>query len=329
LLNGHIDAVSAEPISQWETGPFDPVIDGERLYGRGACDMKGGLAAIVIAVESLKELGIDLRGDVYVNAVTDEESSGAGALATLMRGIRADGVIVPEPSGLEIWTACRGIRLCELSVKGRAGHAEVAQAHWSQGGAVNAIDKALPLLTALGALRQEWRSSEQYKHPMLSFPDAVPTVLKAGEWEVSYPTSCSTKFDVTYLPGQADASGWGSDVDAALLSAITEAAKGDDWLQANPPEFSGFIDLPPSEVDSKEEVVCAMQAATVRMGLSSPISGLDSWYDGATFAHAGIPSIAFGPGSIETAHTVGEFVIVDELVTTAQALALAAVEFCS
>jgi acetylornithine deacetylase len=100
LLNGHIDVVPAEPRELWASDPFRADVRDGRLYGRGACDMKGGVAAMVFATEVLSALDVSLRGDLIVNTVTDEESTGAGALASVAHGVAADGGIVPEPTSL-------------------------------------------------------------------------------------------------------------------------------------------------------------------------------------------------------------------------------------
>src|SRR3954447_22151138 len=140
LLNGHIDVVPARREEGWTQDPFDPLVADGRIVGRGACDMKGGGASRVLAAEMLARTG-ELRGDLVVCTNTDEESSGVGGLACARRGVSADFAIVPEPSGLEVWPACRGTVYCRIEVPGRAGHAEQEHPHWRDGGDVNAVDK--------------------------------------------------------------------------------------------------------------------------------------------------------------------------------------------
>src|SRR4051812_20617292 len=123
LLNGHIDVVPAAREEGWEHDPFEPQVRDGEIVGRGACDMKGGIAAMVVAAEALAATG-ELRGDVVVCTNTDEESSGVGGLACARRGITGDYTIVTEPSSLEVWPACRGSVYCSIEVDGRAGHAE-------------------------------------------------------------------------------------------------------------------------------------------------------------------------------------------------------------
>src|SRR5207237_9914093 len=162
--------------------PFAPESRDGNLYGRGTCDMKGGIAAMVFVVEALASLGIELGGDVLVATNTDEESSGAGGTALVERGLRADAGIVTEPTGFDVWVACRGSEYCVVRVPGRPGHAEVRQPSWRQGGAVNAIEKAVVVLDAIGSLREEWARREGLEHPFLSRPSLLATMARSGGW---------------------------------------------------------------------------------------------------------------------------------------------------
>jgi acetylornithine deacetylase/succinyl-diaminopimelate desuccinylase-like protein len=122
ILNGHIDVVDVEPRGRWTTPAHRATLRDGRVYGRGACDMKGGIAAMVVAAEAVARLGV-LGGDLTVCTVTDEESTGAGGLAAVSHGVRGDGMIVTEPTGLAVWRACRGTLIPTVTVEGRPGHA--------------------------------------------------------------------------------------------------------------------------------------------------------------------------------------------------------------
>ena len=327
MLNGHIDVVSAEPRSRWTHPPFDPVVRDGALYGRGACDMKGGVACAVLACEVLADLGAPLAGDLLVSVVTDEETSGAGAIASAVRGARATAAIVPEPTGFQVWTSSRGSLLPRITVDGRSGHAELEQPPWQDGGAVNAIEKARLVADALTDLRARWRGSERLRHPRLGRPDLVPTRIHAGEWEVSHPASCTMAYDVPYLPEQADGDGWGTLVEAELEQAVRAAAAGDDWLAAHPPEVRWGIDVPPGDLAPGEPVVRLALGLADVVGRDVAVAERSAWYDGVTFTRFGTPSVAFGPGMLDHAHAVDEHVPVDDLVACAQALAVAALRF--
>ena len=161
LLNGHIDAVSAEPVGQWTSHPHEPEIRDGQLYGRGSCDMKGGIAGMLFALETVTRLGAKLAGDVVFCTNTDEESSGAGSYACAAHGVRADAGLCAEPTGFDVWVACRGGVNPVVRTIGRTGHAEMHHPHWREGGPVNAIDKMELVLASLRALREDWGAARR------------------------------------------------------------------------------------------------------------------------------------------------------------------------
>jgi acetylornithine deacetylase len=329
LLNGHIDVVPSEPRERWTSDPNRAEVRDGNLYGRGACDMKGGVAAMVFAAEVLARLGVRLHGDLIVNTVTDEESSGAGGLAALEHGVRADAGIVTEPTGFELWTCCRGSLSPTITVEGRPGHAEMAQPHWREGGAVNAIEKLAVVLDAVRKLRESWLESDAQRHPHLSPGDIVPVLVRGGEWAVTYPATAELDCELMYLPGRADGDGWGTEVEAEVASWIAEHCARDEWLAEHPPRISWNLDIPPYQVDSGHPIVATVLEASAIAGEPSRLSGLDSWFDAASFSRfGGTPCVGWGPRSIAWAHTIDEYVPVDDLVRCAQGLALAAIRYC-
>ncbi len=335
VFNGHIDAVSVEPRQAWTSDPFVAEVREGKLYGRGACDMKGGVASMALAVDALAAAGVELAGDLVVATNTDEESSGAGGTALVQRGLRADAGIVTEPTGFDVWVACRGSEYAVIRVPGRPGHAEVRQPDWRQGGAVNAIEKAVVALEAIGSLRREWCKRDGLEHPFLSRPNLLATMARSGEWPVSYPAECELTIAVMYLPAQADERGWGADVRREVEEWITDKSASDDWLAEHPPVIEWWPNaVMPMEIPSEEPIVAATLGASADVGRPGCLGGLDSWYDGATLTTlAGIPSIGYGPPGFvrdgaSVAHTIDEYVPVDGLVSCAQALAVAAMRFC-
>jgi len=335
VLNGHIDVVSVEPRERWTSDPFAAEVRDGRLYGRGSCDMKGGIAAMALAAETLAHEGVRLAGDLVVATNTDEESSGAGGTAIVERGLRADAGIVTEATGFDVWVACRGSEYGVVRVPGRPGHAEVRQPGWRDGGAVNAIEKATVVVDAIRALRAEWAERDGLDHPYVSRPDLLPTLAAAGEWPVTYPAACDLTIAVMYVPRQADAAGRGAEIRREVEEWIARETAKDDWLAANPPTIEWWPNgVMPLEIAESEPIVGAMLGATEDVGRPGRLGGLDSWYDGATLTHlAGIPSIGYGPpgfdaDGLSVAHMVDEFVPVDGLVACAQGIAVAAMRFC-
>jgi acetylornithine deacetylase len=333
LFGGHIDVVSAEPKERWASDPNRAEVREDRLYGRGACDMKGGVAAMVIAAIALAEEGLGPPGELIVNTVTDEEWNGAGALALAARGTTADAGIVPEATGFEPWIACRGVLNPTVTVTGRPGHAEMPQPDWREGGAVNAIEKTTVVLEAVRALRERWGERDA-GHPLLAPGELVPTVIQGGEWWVNYPASCTTTVDVTYLPRQGDADGgWGAGLEREIESWILERTGEDDWLAAHPPRFEWGTNLAPAEIAAEHPIVDCALAAGREVGRPGKVAALQGWHDAATFTRFGTPTISYGPTGLSNdgetmAHAVDEFVPVDDLVACAQALAIAALRWC-
>jgi acetylornithine deacetylase len=291
--------------------------------------MKGGIAAMTVAAEVLAATG-ELRGDLIVCTNTDEESSGVGGLACARRGVSADFAIVPEPSSLHVWPACRGSVYCSVELDGRAGHAEQEHAHFDEGGAVNAIDAARHLLAGVDRLRGEWRRRLGLRHALLDPPDILPTRFVADSgWHVTIPDRAELTLAVLVVPQQADATGWTGDVQREVEAYLRTWCDADPWLAAHPPRFAWHTEVNPSETPADAASVQALLAANSALGLPLELGGLGSWYDGATFAlETGTPALMYGPRDIAWAHTVGEHVPVDDLVKCAQGIALAARQLC-
>jgi acetylornithine deacetylase len=271
-----------------------------------------------------------LRGDIVVCTNTDEESSGVGALACARRGVSADFAIVTEPSGLEVWPACRGSVYGAITVAGRAGHTEQEHPHFGEGGAVNAIEKARHLLAGVDALRADWRSRASLRHPLCDPPDLVPSRLVADSgWVVTIPDRAELTLAVLIVPQQADARGWTSDVQREIERFLRRWCAADPWLAEHPPTFDWHTEVNPSETPVDAPSVQALLGANAALGLPLTLGALGSWYDGATFAlEAGTPALMYGPRHIDLAHTVGEHVPVQDLVSCAQGLALAGWRLC-
>jgi acetylornithine deacetylase len=211
----------------------------------------------------------------------------------------------------------------------------VRQPDWRAGGAVNAIEKATVVVDAIRSLRERWESDPGFDHPYLSRPSALPTVVQGGEWAVTYPSSCELTVAVMYLPVQADASGWGSEVQREFEQWLARETSSDEWLAEHAPTVTWQPNgVMPLEISGSEPIVGAVLQASADVGRPGRLGGLDSWYDGATLTHlAGIPAIGYGPpgfdqDGVSVAHMIDEYVPVDGLVRCAQALAVAAMRFC-
>jgi acetylornithine deacetylase len=329
IINGHIDVVSPGDLERWTTPPFEAAIRDGRIYGRGAVDMKGGVAAAIFALEALAACGVKLAGEVIVQTVPDEETCAMGTVAVIERGYRADAGLVPEPTMLNFWIATRGLLHGSVVVPGRSAHAEMNQPAWRQGGGVNAIEKSVPLLQAFRELSADWATRDSKAHPLLGRPSVQPTIIGGGAFISNVPESCRIDINATYLPGDADDTGYGSVPRGEILRAVSDAAGRDDWLTEHAPAWTWATDYPPSEIDPGEAIIDVTRDVAAQLGVDARPEGIDTTYDGALLTRlAGVPSPAFGPGDLGRAHAPDEWIGIDELVLGARAYARAITAWC-
>ena len=203
LLNGHVDVVSVEPRARWSRDPFAAVVGDGAVYGRGACDMKGGVACMVVAAEVLAAAGVRLRRRPVVNTVTDEESTGAGGLASA-RTLHADGGDRPGAERARRVDRLPRLACCRaITVEGRAGHAGLPPRHPDAGGAVNAIEKTALLVDAIRRLREDW--ALRPRHPLpVGRPTASRPWSPAASGSSPTPRACRLDCHIEFLPDQAD-----------------------------------------------------------------------------------------------------------------------------
>jgi acetylornithine deacetylase len=292
LLCGHLDTVNVEGMAD----PHTPRVEGDRLYGRGAYDMKAGVAAALLACREAARLG--LAGDVVVAAVADEEHASLGVQEAL-RHVRADAAIVTEPTELELIVAHKGFIWAQLEVDGVAAHG--SRPHLG----VDAIVKAGPVLTALGDLDE---ALGERTHPLLGRGSVHASTIEGGVELSSYPARCVIGVERRTLPGETV-----QDVEAEL------GALGADRHRILLVR-DGF------EVASDEDVVAVVSAAAAAiLGDTPRTAGASYWADAAFIAAAGTPTVMFGPGG-EGAHAVEEWVSVADTVAVTQILVEAARE---
>lgn len=213
-----------------------------------------------------------------------------------------------------------------VTIQGRSGHPGLRQPHFTDGGAVNAIEKMQLVLEAIERLRKDW--STRHVHPHLDPADVMPVAISAEEWIVTQPGSRTLRCHLQYLPAQADSDGWGTRVEREFEEWLMAAAQADPWLAEHPPQVQWTADVPPSYVAPANPIAATTLRTAADMALDGGVNPHTTWFDGATLMRHGIPSIAFGPGDIARARTVDEFVPVDDLVATAQVLAVTAMRFC-
>jgi acetylornithine deacetylase len=222
ILNGHIDVVPIGAEELWTTPPFEPSVRNGKLYGRGGGDMKAGIAAYVVAFESLRYLGLQPAAQVYLQSVVEEECTGNGALACLQRGYKAHAAIIPEPFDETILRAQVGVLWLQVEVFGKPAHVLNA----SQG--INAIEAAYALWEGLKPLADEWNRPEQRHRAFAHLDSPIKFNLgriAGGEWASSVPTKCVIHLRCGFYPGVSTAQ-----ARAAIESRISEVAQHDPRL---------------------------------------------------------------------------------------------------
>jgi acetylornithine deacetylase len=323
ILNAHIDVVDAGDSTRWTHPPFAAEIHNGKLYGRGACDMKAGLAASLFALAAVMDAGIELGGDVFVESVISEEDGGAGTLATILRGYRADAAIITEPTRLAVIPAQGGSLVFRLHVPGRSAHGCVRDE------GVSAVEKFSYLHRAL--LDFEAERNAAICHPLYAgIANKIPIsigVVRAGAWASSVPESLIAEGRAGLVPGEDL-----DDLCTAFAGVVGRAADADPWLRDHRPVvewFSGQFE--PAEVPVDAPVVTLLREAHgLVTGNVPPIEAATYGADMRHFVNfAGIPCAMYGAGDVRHAHFTDEYVPLDEVLTVARTIAVAIARFCA
>ncbi len=345
-LSGHVDTVSVGRHEDWSGGdPFSGQVHEGSVYGRGACDMKGGLVAQLMAVAALQRAGVRLRGNVHLESVCGEETGQheIGCVASLKRGHRADAAVVAEPTsgpqGLSVAPVSCGMFLLVLTCWGKATHASARREFIRAGGGgdavgVNAIEKTIYLIQAIRQLEEQWGITKQ--HPL--FPAGHftlhPGEIRGGPFDGSSPIVvseyCTVQYNILFPPQEsADA------IQQEITDHVMAAASMDTWLRDHPPLLEWPLHLPATNVGADHPISQATGRAHTRAIADLPrLSGMPTFQGffsvcDASFMNAhGQTTIIYGPGASMAAHRLDESVPIDELMATARAYALLAMDWC-
>lgn len=310
ILNGHMDTMPSGDLDRWETDPWKMTERDGRLYGLGTDDMKGGLSALVLALELVLSMGIKPRGDILVQSVVDEEGGGNGTLACADRGYRADGAIIAEGSNLEVFAANRGAWLVQADVEGIPIHASL------KGFGVNAIDKMIKVIDSLRELETKWMTTK--RHPLLAPPTFNIGCIEGGVAASTVAESCRLKFDVEYFPSEIDAFGVRHTVDKDEVAREVEQhislmCQGDGWLKEHPVKLQWYQDCSPFETDTSHPLVQTLADISGEVTGKRVISGMTAGCDARHLTNIlKIPTVVYGPGSCHFAHKVNEFLPKDQ-----------------
>ncbi len=321
ILNGHVDVVSAGDPALWHVDPWGGEIREGRLYGRGACDMKAGITAGIFAVAALKAAGYHPAHDVLFESVIGEESGGVGTLTTLVKGYRADGVIVLEPTGGALSPLQSGALTFRLTVQGKAAHAALK----IEG--VSAIEKFLRVYDAIDDLNRA--RHERYQNPLFENPANIAPIsigtVRGGEWHSTVAETVVAEGRCGVFPGETVA-----EVRALLAETLRRLADADPWLRNHPPRLEWFEGQFESSETAPDHPLIRTLAAQHRQvhGTEPMLKGVPYGSDMRLFVnHGNMPAVHYGPGNVRLAHAVDEYVEIDEVIAVTKTVALMIAEW--
>lgn len=346
-LCGHVDVVPPGDRGQWSVDPFSASVVGAHIVGRGAGDMKGGLAAGLVACRALRRLGVPLEGRLEFHSVVDEEAGGFGAMAAAAGSADLSAVLVLESTGGAIRPWAGGLEWVRVTVRGRSGHSarrfasiyptdEAAHASVPVR-SVNAIELGVKVLSSVRELEAFWGRTRRFAGMPPGVNTISPGVMVAGAGLGSdglplvmsnpaiVPDLCVIDFDLKFLPDERSA-----DIRREFEAAIAATAASDPWLRDHPPEIRwGLADLyfPPVNTARDHPLVDAVSRAVASGGGVPEIDGMLGVTDAAHYAQCGIAGVVFGAMSA-SAHGPDESVSIPSLVTTAQVVAETVIRYC-
>ncbi|MBD3109842.1 peptidase [Bacillus sp. AGMB 02131] len=323
ILNGHIDVVPEGNEADWHVSPFSGVEENERIYGRGTTDMKGGNVALLLAMEAIIKTGILLKGDVIFQSVIEEESGGAGTLAAVLRGYKADGAIIPEPTSMKLFPYQQGSMWFRLHIKGRLAHGGTRYE------GVSSLDLAYDVIQAIKQLEsmrnKELKKDKLYKNVPIPIPINIG-VCKTGNWPSSVP-------DLTVLEGRFGVSPYETIEEAQkdLEHQIAELNETHDWFRSKPVELEWYgARWLPGRLDLNHPLMRTISKNYQLEKKAEPVIEASPWgTDGGILSTvANIPVVVFGPGVTEKAHDIDEYILIDDVLAAAVIIAGSVIDWC-
>ncbi|CAM3899246.1 peptidase [Mesobacillus zeae] len=322
ILNGHIDVVPVGENTAWKHDPFSGHIEDGRLYGRGSTDMKGGTAALLLAMEALIKSGIRLKGDLIFQSVIEEESGGAGTLAAILRGYRADGALIPEPTNMKFFPKQQGSMWFRIKVEGVQAHGGTRYE------GVSAIEKVMLIIGGLQEL--EKKRNEELNDPLFSrIPIPIPInigKIQSGEWPSSVPDLAIIEGRMGVAPSETL-----EDAMSAMETAVSRLAESDAWLSKHPPSVEWFgAKWFPGSLETDDALVTTLAESFAAIRNEDPVIEASPWAtDGGYLDKVGnTPVLIFGPGTTRLAHETNEYIELDQMFQSAEIIALALMKWC-
>lgn len=322
ILNGHIDVVPEGNPAAWTYEPFTAVENDGKVYGRGSTDMKGGNTALLFALEALEACGITLKGDVLFQSVVDEECGGAGTLAAVMRGYKADGALIPEPTNLKLFVKQQGSMWFRITVRGLSAHGGTRYE------GVSAIEKSLHVITALKELehvRNARITDPLYRDVPIPVPINIGTV-QGGTWPSSVADRVVIEGRCGIAPDEIPEA-----VKEELASWLKDLEYRDEWFKHYPAEIEWFgAQWLPNDLPDEHPLISALESSFEKMKGAKPVREASPWgTDGGLLQHAGqTPVIVFGPGEVKAAHQANEYIEIRALIDAVKIISLFIMEWC-
>jgi acetylornithine deacetylase/succinyl-diaminopimelate desuccinylase family protein len=314
LFNGHLDVVP--PSSDMPFAPFSATIAEGRMWGRGTADMKGGLAAMACAMAAVKAANIPLVRPLSLAAVAVEEQGNLGTDALIRAGIRTRWAVVGEPTRLDLVIAHKGVDRYKVILEGRAAHESTPDL------GVSAIIQACSIICGLRATL--WPAAARQTHPLLGHATYNIGTIHGGTSRNMVPDRCVFQIAKRWVPGDSPAAIW-AEIEAAVRAAEPTARASVE----HEPEFDR-IPHPPLDIPEDHPLVQTLAAVVERIvGRRPQLTCWGAFTDGALLQMAGVPTVVWGPGDIQQAHTDGEHIELDELTLAAQVYAAFAVVACA
>lgn len=321
ILNGHVDVVPAGDKRQWTTEPFEAVERDGLIYGRGTCDMKGGLLSAVAAVEAIQRAGIKLKGRVLLHSVIGEEDGGLGTFSTILRGHLGDAAVILEPTSLDIVPACSGALTFRLRMSGLSTHAGLR----TEG--ISVIEKFWPVWQAINELEARRNA---HKHPVmadLEMPCPISIgVLHAGQWASSVPDELVAEGRYGVALGETPEA-----ARAEFDAMIAQLNTSEDYFLANPVKVEWYGgQFAASQLPDGHPFLDLVASTHAELHGSMPkVKGVPWASDLRLLTDVGgVPTLHYGPGDLRVCHAVNEYVAVDELEAAAQTVAALILRFC-
>jgi len=322
ILNGHIDVVPEGDRGQWQEDPFSGYIADGKLYGRGSTDMKGGSMSLLLAIEALQAIGARLHGDVIFQSVVEEESGGAGTLAAILQGYRADAALIPEPTNMRIFPKQQGSMWFRVSVTGRSAHGGTRYE------GISAIEKSMMVVSHIREL--ESRRNARVNDPLYANnPIPLPInigVIAGGTWPSSVPDLVTLEGRMGVGPEEKLA-----DAQAEMANWMALLAERDGWFEEHPPKVEWFgARWVPGSVDPGHELVRLLGEQFQDVVGRDPLIEASPWgTDGGLLTVlADTPCVVFGPGVTEVAHYPNEYIELRHVFEAAEIIALTLVHWC-